>query len=65
MGSKMIVTLPGFTSLKTFYEDVFTPLESPAIYGGDAIENLNSLLKVGFKALPFPTGFTCKSRNLT
>jgi 4-amino-4-deoxy-L-arabinose transferase-like glycosyltransferase len=36
----------------------FTPLESPAIYGGDGEKNVLSLLRVGFKAQPFLTGFT-------
>jgi hypothetical protein len=34
------------------------PVESPTIYGGDEEKNVYSLLRVGFKAPPFLTGFT-------
>jgi hypothetical protein len=33
------------------------PVESPTIYGGDEEKNVHSLLRAGFKALPFLTGF--------
>jgi hypothetical protein len=34
------------------------PVESPTIDGGDEEKNVHSLLKVGFKATHFLTGFT-------
>jgi hypothetical protein len=34
------------------------PVESPTVYGGDEEKNAHSLLRVGFKAPPFLTGFT-------
>jgi len=34
------------------------PVESPTIYGGDEEKNVHSLLRVGFKAPAFLTGFT-------
>jgi hypothetical protein len=38
------------------------PVESPTIYGGDEEKNVHSLLKVGFKAPPFLTGFTTEDQ---
>jgi len=37
---------------------IIYPVESPTIYGGDEEKNVHSLLRVGFKAPSFLTGFT-------
>jgi len=39
------------------------PVERPTIYGGDEEENVHSLLRVGFKAPPFLTGFNLKQES--
>ena len=51
--------------MKTYYENVFTPLERPTIHGGDDISERFQFLnrKDGVKAPSFLTGFTLLRRK--
>ncbi len=47
-----------FLKIPSTFPSLFTPLESPAIYGRDELKIVHSLFREGFNASPFLTGFT-------